>query len=478
MTPEPPRGWWARAVALWPERADLLRAFGGADETSSCGEGILQNWLQQTVLDNNITAVLSGELDAAQARMFARRHAAARGLVQRLGLPGLEALLVGRTAEILRAPGPRGLRVRAVADFVYSQAARLHHQRHTPPRSIAALAATARWEEVGPGLAHARLTGPGPAGPVHINLLRAAQGVRAQCREVRAEDGGLAAIVARHGAQAGVSGGFFLYSEPDIRPPLARRQPVGLLVQDGAVVAVPSLHRATLLWDPHPRIARVGPVGWTVACGAHQWTITARNDPALPGPTLFTRASGPQAPRPGLVLRGDRAAGIGTEVDLLGGVLVLPEGTPPDLRGPCEWRPPRPIAQAMAGGPLLLGPGALELAREDFASTAPPITFSQDETYDQNLLPRMAVGQDSDQRLIFAAIDGRDFDRAPGFTLAMTAQLLGALGCTVAMNLDGGSSKRMAVGGRTVDLGTTELVTGTQGTQQPRRRLVSVVLLG
>lgn len=478
MSGEPPRGWWARAVAQWPERADLLRAFGGASEASPCGVRVLQDWLQQTILDETTTTMLSGELDAAQARMFARRHSAARGLVQRLGMPGLEALLVGRTAEILHAPGPRGLRVRAVADFVYSQAARLHHQRHTPPRSLTALAATARWEGVGPGLAHARLTGPGPAGPVHINLLRAEPGVRAQCREVRTEEGGLADIVARHGAQAGVSGGFFLYSEPDIRPPLARRQPVGLLVQDGTVVAVPSLHRATLHWDPLPRIARLGPEGWTVACGDHQWTIAARNDPSLPGPTLFSRAFGARAPRPGLVLRGLQADGLGTELDLLGGVLVLPAGVPPDLRGPCRWRPPRPVHEAMAGGPLLLGPGARDLAREDFCGTAPPITFSQDETYDQNLLPRMAVGQDDDQNLIFTAIDGRDFDRAPGFTLAMTAQLLAALGCTVAMNLDGGSSKRMAVGGRTVDLGTTELVTGEQGTDQPRRRLVSAILLG
>ena len=112
------------------------------------------------------------------------------------------------------------------------------------------------------------------------------------------------------------------------------------------------------------------------------------------------------------------------------------------------------------------------------AGSAPPVTFSQDETYDQNLLPRMAVGLDAHNRLVFAAVEGRDFSRAPGFTLAMTADLMRALGCVQAMNLDGGSSKRMVVGGRLVDLSTTEVRgVATQPAPSAKRRVVSALLL-
>ena len=55
-------------------------------------------------------------------------------------------------------------------------------------------------------------------------------------------------------------------------------------------------------------------------------------------------------------------------------------------------------------------------------------------------------------------MDGRDLERAPGLTLRATGSLLASLGCERATNLDGGSSKRMVVEGRTCDLATTEIV--------------------
>jgi exopolysaccharide biosynthesis protein len=95
---------------------------------------------------------------------------------------------------------------------------------------------------------------------------------------------------------------------------------------------------------------------------------------------------------------------------------------------------------------------------EDFWGTAPPVTFSQDETGDHNRLPRLAAGLRPDGTLIIAAIDGRNFDRALGLTLADTARLMSELGCVRATNLDGGSSKRMVVLGHTLDLPTTEIL--------------------
>ena len=100
--------------------------------------------------------------------------------------------------------------------------------------------------------------------------------------------------------------------------------------------------------------------------------------------------------------------------------------------------------------------------------TAPPVTFSRDETFDQNLLPRMACGMDAEGTLFFAAIDGRNFYKAPGMTLEHTARWMQALGCVRAMNLDGGSSKRMVVDRRVVDSPSTEVVGATSNKQHVR----------
>mgnify|MGYP003934481539 CR=1 FL=1 len=126
------------------------------------------------------------------------------------------------------------------------------------------------------------------------------------------------------------------------------------------------------------------------------------------------------------------------------------------------------LMSAMAGGPLLVRDGSLCIDRtlEDFKLTAPPVTFSQDETFDQNLLPRMACGLRGfgvHQEIFFAAVDGRNFDHAPGFTLHRLAEFMVGLGCQTAMNLDGGSSKRMVINQKCVDLSSTEVVSEGSG---------------
>jgi hypothetical protein len=130
------------------------------------------------------------------------------------------------------------------------------------------------------------------------------------------------------------------------------------------------------------------------------------------------------------------------------------------VRYPVIHGPTGPVHTGLAGGPLLLHEGrpVLAMREEDFWGTAPPVTFSQDETGDRNLLPRLAAGLTPDGMLLLAAVDGRNFERALGMTLGGVARLLAALGCHVATNLDGGSSKRMVVEGRARDLASTEIV--------------------
>jgi hypothetical protein len=461
-------------------------------------------------LAQRITSTLDGEIDHDQAAMFARRFLALTELLGSLAATVGEAriLRVGaaqRMAEILGAPPPRALRVRALVDFYTSHAALLHHRQRLgeeEPPSIEALASGATWCEAVPGLQHARIEGESELGPVHINLLRAT-GPRLQaldCRRMaRGAGRDFVQQVVRADAMAAISGGFFLYSEADIEPPSRRTDPVGLLLADGRVLSPPVFHRATIAQDDRGGIfvRRMGLAGTTLTWRDGTQTVVAScNDLGQLGvlPAAFNRAWGATSPDHGgasIAIVGDRVLALRQgplPIPLAGFVLALPpsEGKrhahAPGARVATTLAPApsgRPWHDAVAGGPMLLEGGrtCIDLRAEDFVGTAPPATFSGDETFDNNLLPRMAVGLDDEGRLVLAAIDGRNFHRAPGFTLHATARLMQALGCVSAMNLDGGSSKRMVLRGRVLDLPTTELIGDHQLDEAPVRPVHSALLL-
>ena len=95
------------------------------------------------------------------------------------------------------------------------------------------------------------------------------------------------------------------------------------------------------------------------------------------------------------------------------------------------------IANAMAGGPMFFSDKifnhddchSMDLFLEDFKGSAPPVTFSQDETYDHNLLPRMGVciakcKDTGNEELVCVAVDGRNLENVLGLTLRGTSDLL------------------------------------------------------
>lgn len=446
-----------------------------------------------------IVTTLSAEVDADQAQMFGRRFQGVDGLLFGLAtdLPDADVLRVGlhqRTDDILAAPGPHALRIRALVDFYTSQAAVLHHTRHSPVVSLADAAADARWRTVARGVVHGLIEGPGPRGPLHVNVL-VAEGARLRALNLQTRGTGLIDAALDHGAIAGVSGGFFLYSEPDITPPSRRKDPVGLLVSDGEVVNPPTFPRAAIVQaaDGSVRIQRVSLTDWVLSdrVSALRVLFVGPPDAEIPAGqewavVAVSRATAERVPADGtqhVVVVGTQVVSVGpgpTDVPLNGVVLRVPTSGHLPLPGPITWLPPVSLRDAIAGGPALIAPRALNLAVEGFASTAPPITFSRDETYDQNLLPRMAAGLREDGSVVFVAVDGRNFDRAPGLTLRMTADLCRELGCVSAMNLDGGSSKRMVVEGKVVDLPTTDVVLpgATPGEVRPVHTAILVIPSG
>jgi len=480
---------YAARQGLDPSVIRVLEAFGRPEQDGSPWRGLDLGDLDARAAEDpraraaGIVAGLDGEVDPPQAQMFARRFLAVHALLGRIEAPEARVLRIGlvrRLEDLLDGPRPRALRVRALVDFYYSQGAVLHHRHRLRGRALPTVeerVTAASWREVSPGVEHATVAGDAEGGPIHLNLLR----VRgARFATLRCPDGPpFERLVVDRGAVAGVSGGFFLYSEPDIAPPSRRFDPVGLLVQEGDVVGPPAFHRATFLQEGggEVRIARIGMVGVQVrferGCAV---VVSAANTPGS-GPVAFNRAWGPASPEhPGwtVAVVGREVVEVGRgelPIPLAGFALALPAGVaPPEVGAAVSYRIPGAPRAAMAGGPLLLDQGEEVVAPEveDFRLGAPPATFTRDETLDQNLLPRLAVGLAAGGEVVFAAVDGRNFDRAPGATLRGTARLMAALGCVTAMNLDGGSSKRMVVGTEVVDLPSTEVVSGGGGGSRVR----------
>lgn len=474
---------WLDAVVQFAQRHDiadrdveLLRCFAGPEPRGGPPPPPEEPWdgdfesLERARLAESldgIAAVLD-EVDPPQAEIFARRLRAVDTAIASLGDDMGRLLRVGlrqRVRSILASSRIRATRVRALADFYFSYVGlHLHRRSGRAGPALETLVQGAQWRRVRSGLEHACLEGPSDLGPLRVNLLRVdPQRVRLRVVDCRAsvERGeAFTTHVSQRGAVAAVSGGFFLYSEPDIEPPSQRFDPVGLLMQGGQVLSPPVFRRGGVLIDAAGSVS-IGCVGMT-----DTEMETAEGQRFVPL-AIFNRAARHQGPafRCAAVV-GHEVVAVGSSlaVPLNGFVMSLPEGIELEagqrLRYPVVRGPGGPVHTGVAGGPMLLhrGQPRLQMREEDFWGTAPPVTFSQDETGDRNLLPRLGAGLTPDGTLVLAAVDGRNLERALGMTLAGVGRLLAALGCHEATNLDGGSSKRMVVEGRARDLASTEIL--------------------
>ncbi|MFT5584865.1 MAG: hypothetical protein ACI9VR_002453 [Cognaticolwellia sp.] len=428
----------------------------------------IRNTLPDRLPDLQVKAVLSHEVNEDQAALFQRRLLATDTMLREQDHPTAAVFRIAlacRCEEILSAPGPRAARIRALADYYASLGAQLPYQDSALP-TPGDLPVT--WQDLEPGARLGRIAGPSVLGPVRVHLLDIEQ---PRFSAHLCQGRSLQKLAAEHGALAASSGGFFLYSEPDIAPPSQRGDPVGMLVSQGQIQVLPLLSRAAL-WSTKGgplRIEHTTLSGLTLSQGEWNCTVAGHNDPSTLDrkPTLFNRAWGPVSldgwgPSFAIVDRQVTSVTGGAQrIPLNGAVIALPKGHALPELGGLEIQ--APWHNAMAGGPALLEDGRIEIERapEDFAGTAPPITFSADETFDQNLLPRLGVGLRPDGSFVLACVDGRNLKHALGLTLHGLAELLQAQGCTQAMNLDGGSSKRLWVRGHGgVDLADTEMVTG------------------
>ncbi len=481
---------------------------------SEAGQGALFSSLrnaeeQNSALPGHARTALSEVVDVPQARMFADRIASLLRVLHRMKGRRETAGEARMLSEIVRsrlrhwldaAPERRVNRVRDIIDFFYSQTVVLENRKRNKgcPRHIRK--EHVRWQTVRKGVASARVEMSLRNGPILAHLLRIdlhKMSLRAvDATGLPADRRTLSSIMKPYNAFEGTSGGFFLYSETDIEPPSRRGDPVGLLVRDGEVRCPPLFNRAALLLDDkgHVHVRRVGLRGTTLEWEGGRVLLRTVNRPRQSPADIigYSRAFGPKTParcgRTVTVVSG-RVTAFGqgeTEIPLLGLVVALPEDRIADelystLKSAKRVRfqvasqhGEGLITQAMAGGPMLVDEGrvVIDMAAEDFLPGVPPVTFSDDATQGSNLLPRLAWGILPDHRVVALAVDGRNVDRSVGESLDGMARTMLSLGCVMALNYDGGSSKRMAVGGQVVDISGTALVEG-RGSHGPQRPLSS-----
>ena len=146
-----------------------------------------------------------------------------------------------------------------------------------------------------------------------------------------------------------------MYSEPDIKPPSRRGDPVGLLLH--AQLDPPVFRRARLLQDSVGyHIERTGLDAIEIGIDKRRFRVDAINDPNQLGKGLlaFNRAFGRSVPWPhcaGVV--GQQVAWLNSEVPLGGYVLAFPVARPAAVHAGARLSYrfiDREVQAAMAGG--------------------------------------------------------------------------------------------------------------------------------
>ncbi|MDQ7820010.1 MAG: phosphodiester glycosidase family protein [Armatimonadota bacterium] len=255
-------------------------------------------------------------------------------------------------------------------------------------------------------------------------------------------------IATRYRALAAVNGGYF--AGPGM--------PLGMVAVDGQLVSAP-LPRRSVLALP----ARGRPM---IRDFQFRGRLVARPDLALPvtdvnrpprggGIAVFTPHYGPLTPPAGLaaVVRHDIVERLPSGRVLIprdGYVLVVNALDAPLLAHlrpgqrvvlDLQVTPDLEVVAALGGGPRLVKDGQVSV----------PYMWEQfSPALVQRRAPRTAVGVTSAGTLLLVTVDGRG-RRHTGMTLFELAELMARLGAREAMNLDGGGSATMVVGGRVVN---------------------------
>jgi hypothetical protein len=253
-------------------------------------------------------------------------------------------------------------------------------------------------------------------------------------------------LARRYDALVAINGGFFNR---------VRRLPLGALRDQGQWLSGPILNRGVVAWEEGslPRFGRLHLQEWVDDGSGRQWPVEFVNSGYVKrGLARYTPAWGPYRTlsgaeqavllRDGVVQRRYDSAWLAAGVPLGPGEDLLVARSVPlpwevGTRLRLVSRPSSDLGLApnvMGGGPLLLQGGRIVL--DGLAEGFSPAFLRQGA-------PRTVIGSDG-RFLWLLTLEGLD-DGGP--TLAETARFLQAAGLQDALNLDGGSSTGLVMGG-------------------------------
>ncbi len=276
--------------------------------------------------------------------------------------------------------------------------------------------------------------------------------------------GSVSQMVAAGNAVAGINGDFFPFTG----------DPLGLMVRSGELVSTPWTGRAVFAWGPSVAangfakfqgeiLPEGGPPiiinGINESCGDNAITLDtttaglAMGDkpnlcavlkvqhpvwaPSTEISAIFDYALPDASSTP---ISADRAIIVarGTAVVKLAALKPAQKLTIHLAVSGFDWEK---IENAVGGGPTLVKAGKLANDAEEEGFKA---------GFSTNRHPRSGVGRTADGDIWFVAVDGRQ-SMSLGCTLDEFAQIFLRLGCTDAINLDGGGSTDMTVMGEVVN---------------------------
>ena len=307
-------------------------------------------------------------------------------------------------------------------------------------------------------------------------------------------------ICARHRARAGINGGFFANFDEELSAHTVFNDPVGLLMIDRQVIVPPSYRRGTLLIsaDEGARIDVIDMSATRFSVGGRPFASAKGADSGdairfelNSGPVaevgVYTCSFGDRSPEgesTDFVVSGGSVVEVrkpgGSRIPQNGFVLqirdrqlareLLARVTRGDNSIDCELDVQgldEPTEYGIAAGPILLKRGTA--LSPDYFECRPPV-----EEFDEGRLaptrlrlsvadprsraPRSAVGIKDRETVLLVTVDDDRRSDAPsqerysvGATLSELADIMRQLGCSEALNLDGGGSSTLWFEGQVVN---------------------------
>jgi hypothetical protein len=277
----------------------------------------------------------------------------------------------------------------------------------------------------------------------------------------------VSSLSARHGALAAVNGGYFRTTG------IYRGEPTGLYLVDGKILSEPNRPRMEMAVSNAGGTTRIAFAEVEVrmrvlAEGGDDRAVDGVNRPRGDGELIlftpeFHRTTLTDGGGDEVIVRGGRVAeansGAGSSVIPSDGYVLSASGAARDwalarltagrtVRLETQWTasPPFPFdpEYVLGAGPLLVRAGITQDMRQSDSEG-----FAAD--FGRGRHPRTALGVRADGSIVLAVVDGRQPHWSVGMTIPEVAGLMASLGCREAINLDGGGSTTMVVGGKVVN---------------------------